>query len=229
MRSGFLIINKPTGWTSHDVVAKLRGITKIRKIGHCGTLDPLATGVLIVAIGRDATKKIDQFHQYQKTYIADLKFGLTTDTYDTEGEVTTEFSANKLKPISRHDLEKTLAQFIGQQEQLPPAFSAKKINGTPAYKLARAGKVVELKPTKIEIFKIKLINLNFPQAKIEVQCSTGTYIRSLIHDLGQKIKYGAIMTDLQRTSIGPYTIEKSIKLSELNYDNWSQKLINIDK
>lgn len=225
MEYGFIIINKPTGWTSHDVVAKLRSITKIRKIGHCGTLDPLATGVLIVAIGRDATKKIDQFHQYRKTYIADLNFGLTTDTYDIEGEITNQMPTDKLKPISRHDLEKTLAQFIGQQKQLPPAFSAKKIHGTPAYKLARAGKTVELKPTKIEISKITLINYNFPQAQIEVECSTGTYIRSLIHDLGQKIKYGAIMTDLQRTAIGPYQINQSVLLTDLTFDNWGNYLI----
>ncbi len=225
MENGFIIINKPSGWTSHDVVAKLRGITKIRKIGHCGTLDPLATGVLIVAIGRNATKKIDQFHQYHKTYVADLEFGLTTDTYDIEGEVISKIPANKLTPISKSELKKTLDQFIGLQEQLPPAFSAKKIHGTPAYKLARAGKTVELKPTKIEISKITLINYNFPQAQIEVECSTGTYIRSLIHDLGQKIKYGAIMTDLQRTAIGPYQINQSVLLTDLTFDNWGNYLI----
>jgi len=204
-KSGFVYINKPTGFTSHDVVNVLRKKFNLKKIGHAGTLDPLATGVLILGINK-ATKLLDKWHEFSKTYITDLEFGKISNTYDIEG-VIKEVAVTKNKIPNTNLLEMHLKKFLGTQEQIPPAFSAKKINGRTAYTLARAGKDVELKPKKITIHSIKLLNFNYPQAQLEIICSTGTYIRSIINDLGQVLNCGAIMTDLIRTNIGFVNLE----------------------
>ncbi len=223
MDTGFLIINKPTGWTSFDVVGKLRSITKIKKIGHCGTLDPLATGVLIVAVGREATREIDRFHLLPKTYIAKAKFGCTSDTYDIEGEVV-ETKLPENFSLAKEYIQSELTRFIGTIEQMPPIFSAKKINGVAAYKLARQGKEVELKTATVEIFSIDILNFNYPEIELQIHCGSGTYVRSIIHDLGQALKCGAIMTDLVRTAIGKSTLDHATNIDTINNENWQNLL-----
>ncbi len=212
MPAGFLIIDKPTDWTSHDVVAKLRGILKERKIGHLGTLDPLATGVLVVAVGRDATKQIQNFMKLDKEYEVELELGKVSDTYDREGEVKeTRFD---LSTLDKKSVQSTLETFWGKSMQLPPAYSAKKIQGKKAYELARAGKVVELKPVEVEMHGSEL-EVELPFVRFTVTVSSGTYVRSLVHDLGQRLGCGAIMTALRRTRVGDFKLEDATTLEAL--------------
>src|SRR3989339_920352 len=224
-QSGFLLIDKPKGWTSFDIVAKLRSICKIKKIGHAGTLDPMATGLLIVAIGREATKRIDEFKAQEKVYEAEIEFGMVSDTYDTEGKVERlELSVDRLE---RGVIEKGLKSFIGEIEQMPPAFSAKKIKGVPAYKLARQGKEVDLKPSIFDIKTIEILNFDWPKLELEITCGPGTYIRSLAHDLGQDLQVGAILTVLKRTRIGNFDLSQAVKLEQLTIDNWQSFVLKI--
>lgn len=210
--AGFLFIYKEPGWTSHDIVAKLRNILNIKKIGHAGTLDPLASGLLIIGLGK-ATTLLEYWHQFPKTYIAKMELGKISDTFDIEGNI--KITKNK-KIITQEDFKKILSNFLGKQFQNPPAFSAKKINGKKAYELARAGKEVKLKAKEIKIFNIDLIKFENKLATIKVTCSTGTYIRSLINDIGKKLTVGAIMSGLERTSIGPINTKQAIKLKNIN-------------
>jgi len=223
---GFLLIDKQQEWTSHDVVAKLRGITKIKKIGHAGTLDPFATGLLIVGIGRSATKHLDDFHAFPKTYLATVHLGQTSTTYDTEGEIT---DVNlKTKPTEQEILE-VLQNMIGAQEQLPPIYSAKKINGQKMYDLARKGIEIERKPHHITIHTIRLLSYTYPDISIEVTCSTGTYIRTIAHDIGQKLNTGAYCSKLRRTSIGDFIVDNAKLLSDLSIDTVENLLYNIEE
>ena len=217
--SGFIIINKPVGPTSHDVVNQMRKITGIKKIGHAGTLDPFASGVLILAIGRDATKQIDKIVQTEKEYLADLCLGATTDTYDRTGKIREE---KRVEKIEEEKIQEVLKTFRGEQEQIPPMFSAKKIQGQKLYKLARQGQEIKRDPVKINISEIKLVKYNFPRLKIKVRCSKGTYIRSLAYDIGQALGCGAYLEELQRTAVGDYTLEKSLSLDKINKDNWEK-------
>lgn len=229
-KSGFLLVNKPKNWTSHDVVGYLRKITGIKKIGHAGTLDPFATGLLIVGVGREATKNIDTFKALPKEYIATLKLGATSDTQDSTGIIkikksccsettprawqespTTEEPCpeqNK-EQISEKEVKNILQSFLGKQKQTPPMFSAKKINGKKLYELARKGIEIERQPNNIEISVIDLLEIKNFKLKIKVQCSTGTYIRTLCHDIGEKLKIGAYCDELERTSIGSYSLVKA--------------------
>ncbi len=209
MPEGFLIIDKPSDWTSHDIVAKLRGILKEKKIGHLGTLDPLATGVLVVAVGRDATKQIQNFMKLDKEYEVELELGKVSDTYDSEGVVTV--TGFDLKSLDKKSVQSALNSFWGKSMQMPPAFSAKKINGKKAYELARAGKTVELKPVEVEMHGSE-INFDSPFVRFTVTVSSGTYVRSLVHDLGQKLGCGAIMTALRRTRVGDFKLENATTL-----------------
>ncbi len=220
--SGFLIIDKPKGITSHDVIYQLRKITVIKKIGHAGTLDPFATGVLIVAVSRQATKQINNFAKLDKTYIAKAKLGAVSDTYDPEGKIIENKNA---KEVSLKIIKDIIKSFEGEIEQIPPMFSAKKVGGKKLYQLAREGKTIERQPCTITISKIKIIKYKWPYLDFEVKCSTGTYIRSLAHDIGQKAKTGAYLEELQRTAIGKYKIKKSVKLDKLNSRNWQDYLI----
>jgi len=227
---GILIINKPAGPTSHDIVDRIRKITRIRKIGHAGTLDPFAQGVLIILI-KNATKSQTKFMDMPKTYVATIKLGETSSTYDPEG-VKSEFliSNSKSNPNfsipNIQNIETAIKTFIGETEQIPPIHSAVKINGQRAYKLAWQGIKPDLKPRKIKIYNIKILNYEWPYLKIEVDCSRGTYIRSLAHDLGQKLNCGAYLEALTRTKIGKFSIENSVKIDELNSKNWTKKLIS---
>lgn len=197
--------------TSHDVVSVLRKVTKIKQIGHTGTLDPFAQGVLPVCIGK-ATRLIEYLND-DKEYIALVQFGKNTDTYDTEGQVTASFD----KKITEKELRSLLPEFTGEISQLPPVYSAIKVNGKKLYDYARKGENVEIKPRKITIFKLELQEFNEEKqyAKLLISCSKGTYIRSLAYDIGQKLNCGAYLSGLTRTKAGKFEIENSVPLENL--------------
>lgn len=223
MPSGFLLVNKPQGPTSHDIVNQLRRITGIRKIGHAGTLDPFASGLLIVAVGRQATKNISRFIKMGKEYIAELELGRTSDTFDRTGKTEIRPEA---KEINRKTIKKILENFKGKQKQLPPMFSAKKIGGKKLYELARRGQTVERAPADIEISELKLLSYGWPKLKIKIRCSSGTYIRTLAHDLGQALGSGALASELERTAINGYNLSEARQTIELK-DNWEKYLFVI--
>lgn len=209
---GFLNVYKPKGMTSHDVVAKLRKITKIKQIGHTGTLDPFAEGVLPICIGK-ATRLIE-YLQDDKEYVATVQFGKTTDTYDLEGSVTEEFN----KKVSKSEVLEKLKEFEGEIQQIPPIYSAIKLNGKKLYDYARAGQTVEIEPRVVFISKIELLSFDEEnqQAEILVACSKGTYIRSIAYDLGKKLNSGGYLVKLIRTKAGKFGIKAVVALSELD-------------
>lgn len=220
LNQDFILVDKPVGWTSFDAVNFVRhqlrqatGNKKI-KVGHAGTLDPFATGLLIIAAGRENTKRIDEFKVMPKTYVADIRLGATSDTFDSDGTITVSDISN-VGPITLDKIKEVLNSFIGPQLQLPPMFSAKKIDGQRLYDLARKGITVERQPNEITIFDIKLLSYNYPDLSIEVSCSTGTYIRTLAYDIGNKLGVGAYCQELRRTSIGQYSVDKAIKIENL--------------
>jgi len=209
-----LLVNKPLEWTSFDVVNKIRyslkkylGIKKI-KVGHAGTLDPLATGLVIVCTGK-ATKQIDQFLGMDKQYVADIKLGATTPSFDMETEPDELF---EWEHITKEMVDEALLKFTGQIEQIPPAFSALKVNGRKAYHLARQGKVVELKAREITISALNLLKWEGQDLSVDVSCSKGTYIRSLARDIGAELQSGGHLTGLVRTRIGPYQLDEAISI-----------------
>lgn len=218
MLQKFLLINKPEGWTSFDVVGFTRKQLRAQhpeqknlKVGHAGTLDPFATGLLIVGVGREATKKLDEFKAMSKTYVATIKLGATSDTYDKTGIISDlKFKISDFRPPTIAEIKKVINSFKGKQKQTPPMFSAKKINGQRLYELARKGIEVERQPSEIEIYKIKILDYTWPFLKIEVQCSAGTYIRSLAHDIGAKLGAGAYCEELVRTKIGDYSLDDAV-------------------
>lgn len=227
--SGFLLIDKPTDWTSHDVVGYLRKITKIKTIGHAGTLDPFATGLLIVGVGRAATKRLDEFKDMKKTYYASAQLGAVSDTYDRTGKIqklTQPMAGPPWAEINKEQVEQILNSFIGTQEQLPPMYSAKKIQGKKLYELARQGIEVERKTHRITIFSLKLIEVHDSKIEIEVECSAGTYIRTLVHDIGQKLGGGAYCENLRRTKIGEYNVKDAIDVRNFSSEDWSSFLID---
>ncbi|MBD5403284.1 tRNA pseudouridine(55) synthase TruB [bacterium] len=209
---GFLNIYKPKGMTSHDVVAQLRRITKIKQIGHTGTLDPFAVGVLPVCIGK-ATRLIEYLKD-DKEYLATVQFGKTTDSYDLDGNVVSTFD----KKVSIEEIKSALKSFEGEIEQLPPIYSAIKVNGKKLYEYARKGEDVEIKPRKVFISKIELKDFDesAQSAKVLVACSKGTYIRSIAHDLGQSLGCGGYLNSLERTKAGEFLSEHSIKLEDIS-------------
>ena len=211
MIHGIVNVYKEKGFTSHDVVAKMRGIAGQRKIGHTGTLDPDAEGVLPVCLGR-ATKVCELLTDKDKTYRAVLLLGKTTDTEDTTGEVLTETSTEHL---TEEQVIDAIMSFVGEYEQIPPMYSAVKIEGKKLYELAREGKTVERKSRKVCIHSIKITEMDLPRIEIEVCCSKGTYIRTLCNDIGAKLGVGGCMDSLLRTKVSIFELEASKKLSEL--------------
>jgi tRNA pseudouridine55 synthase len=209
---GVIIVDKPRDWTSHDVVGKMRGIAGTHKIGHLGTLDPSATGVLPLVIGR-ATRLAQFYTRNDKLYEGVIEFGYSTDSYDAEGMPT---SAKTDIALDRDTVEKLLDRFRGEFDQVPPPVSAKKIGGRPAYELARKHQPVELKPVHVHIFSLELLSLEGCQAKVRVKCSGGTYIRSIAHDAGQALGCGAFLRDLRRLASGDFTIDRAHTLEELD-------------
>ena len=209
------VIDKPYEWTSADVVRKIKfqlrkcGYPKI-KIGHAGTLDPLATGILLVCIGR-ATKQVEALQAEEKEYVAELMLGATTPSGDMEHEVDQTYPTEH---ITREMVEEVLKSLTGEREQLPPLYSAKKVQGVRAYEFARAGEEVELKKALINIYEMELVEWDMPRIKIRVRCSKGTYIRSLAFEIGEAVQSGAHLTSLRRTRSGGYTVEKSHTLDD---------------
>ena len=211
--TGILVCDKPTDWTSHDVVAKLRGHFRLKKIGHAGTLDPIATGVLVLLCGK-ATKLSDKLIADEKEYRFDILFGTTTDTQDVTGKIIKQ-DENPIER-SKEEIEKVLDEFRGEILQLPPMFSAVKIKGKRLYKLGREGKVVEREPRKITIHELVLEDVKWPRATLRAVCSKGTYIRTLCNDIGEKLcESGGCMEALVRLRSGNFTIEQAAKMEEI--------------
>ena len=210
MANGILIVDKPQGWTSQDVVSKLRGVYHERRVGHGGTLDPMATGVLPLFFGR-ATRAVEFFEHAEKAYVATVRFGQITDTQDITGTVLEERSARPEK----EELETVLRRFLGPQEQLPPMYSAIKVGGKKLYDLARRGQEVERKKRSITVFALELLEFNKQEAKLYIHCSKGTYVRTLCHDLGQALGCGGCMATLRRVRAGEYAESQSHTLEEI--------------
>lgn len=219
---GFINLNKPTGITSHGAAEKVKKITGTHRVGHAGTLDPFATGVLVMAIGK-ATKLVEFLRKDDKEYEAVICLGATSDTYDGTGQITE--TPPPVPVPSGAQIASLLQQFTGEIIQQPPKFSAIKVHGTPAYKLARAGEEVDLAPRRITIHSIKLIEYRSPLVTINVHCSAGTYIRALAHDIGARLKTGAYLAALHRTQAGSFSIKDSIDLADLTDKNWPQYLL----
>jgi tRNA pseudouridine55 synthase len=218
--NGILLIDKPKGWTSFDVVNKVRriieqsGLNRTGKkrypVGHTGTLDPLATGLLVLLLG-DYTKRAPELSKLDKAYEVTMRLGQTSTTGDEEGEKT----AVSDKAPSREEVVAALKSFEGEIEQVPPIYSAVKVNGQRAYKLARQGREVKLEPRLVKIYDIRLNNYAFPEVKFTARVSSGTYIRSLVEDIGQKLSTGAYMSDLRRTQVGTFLLQDAIPMNEV--------------
>lgn len=228
MKNGIINVYKEKGYTSFDVVAKLRGILKMKKIGHTGTLDPDAEGVLPVCIGR-ATKVCDLLTDKDKVYEAVLLLGKVTDTQDTSGAVLKESAVDQREEA----VLEAIYSFIGDYEQIPPMYSALKVNGKKLYELARAGVEVERKPRKVKIFSIEVLSIELPRVRMRVHCSKGTYIRTLCHDIGEKLGCGGCMEELLRTKVACFELSQSKRLSEIqkmqeegNLDAW---ILSVDQ
>ena len=226
--NGLIIIDKEPGFTSHDVVSKVRRILSFRKVGHTGTLDPEATGVLPICVGK-GTRVSDMLMMSDKEYIAEVKLGTVTDTQDIFGTVAEEHDYSH---ITQHDIENAIEHFTGEIQQIPPMYSAIKINGQKMYDLARQGIEVERKPRKITIYSIELLNVGDGIFTIKVKCSKGTYIRTLCHDMGQFLGCGACMQSLRRTQSSVFTADAAVTLAQLEQavenDELSRVLLPVD-
>lgn len=218
--AGILLIDKPTGITSHDVVYRVRKKTGVRKVGHAGTLDPLATGLLIILVSREFTKKQTQFLKQDKEYICEAQLGIETDSYDVDGQIVKEEAWEKIDKICQEDFEKVLNQFRGEISQTVPAFSAVKVKGEKLYQKARRGEIDKKALPSRQVIIKELELLEFEKDvenrtlffKIRVFCSSGTYIRSLAHDIGQELGVGATVSQLRRTKIGDLSIGDAVSL-----------------
>lgn len=210
MPTGILIVDKPADWTSQDVVSKLRGVFHEKRIGHGGTLDPMATGVLPIFVGR-ATRAVEFFESAEKEYIAGLRLGMVTDTQDTTGTVLAQAPVT----VTREEVAAALSAFLGAQQQLPPMYSAVKIGGQKLYELARKGREVARKPRDIVLHQLELLDGAGEHYTFRVRCSKGTYVRTLCHDLGQKLGCGGCMESLRRTAAGCYTLDQAVPLAEV--------------
>ncbi len=207
---GFLNLIKPAGMTSRDCVNRVLKRVRPVKVGHCGTLDPLATGVLVIGLG-PATRLIRFVQDLPKHYVGTFQLGVESDSEDTESELRPVPGA---KPIQADQLRAVLPEFVGRIQQLPPRFSALKVNGRRAYELARKGKQVELEPRPIEVHRLELVELDYPQLTLNIECGSGTYVRSLGRDIGRRLDSGAVMTDLQRTAVGPFRVQSGVTMEE---------------
>jgi len=221
--AGILNIDKPSGITSHDVINRVRRLAQMRRVGHAGTLDPLATGVLLVCLGR-ATRLVEYLTGQPKTYESVIRMGQTTDTYDAEGAITAE------RPITftEADLAQAITRFQGEIEQVPPMYSAVKQAGQPLYKLARQGKEVERPSRRVTIYKLEVLNWQPPFLSLRIVCSKGTYIRSLAHDLGEMLGCGGHIAALRRAAVGDFRLDTAVSLNDLTSDNLENYLLPMD-
>jgi tRNA pseudouridine55 synthase len=211
-RSGFLAVNKPLGMTSHDVVARVRRRFGYHKVGHAGTLDPMAEGVLVIGVGREATRRLGEVMGHDKEYRAVMLLGVTTDSQDAEGKV---LEMKAWSGVTREEIRATLARFKGLLSQVPPMHSALKRRGRPLYSLARRGVVVRREPRSIRIHELELCGFDGPEVRFRVVCSKGTYVRTLCADIGDALGCGAHLKRLVRTRVGSYLLETAMKLDEL--------------
>ena len=223
--SGVLNIDKPKGPTSHDVVGRIRRLTGQRKAGHTGTLDPMATGVLVVCLGH-ATRLIEYMTSDPKIYRATIRFGITTNTYDADGDLV---DRHDISPLTPAKLRAVLSDFLGEIQQWPPVFSAIKRDGRPLYKAARKGITFSVDPRPVTIYDLQWIDWQPPDLTLDVACSPGTYIRSLAHDLGQAVGTGAHLVGLVRTANGPWKLDQAVTLAELSEANWQLYLQPLDR
>ena len=214
MYNGIINVYKEAGFTSHDVVARLRGICKQKKIGHTGTLDPDAVGVLPVCLG-SGTKLCDMLTDWNKEYIARLQLGVVTDTQDMSGKILSEAGADQLASLTEERVREAVMSYVGAYDQIPPMYSALKVNGKKLYELAREGKEIERKPRTVQIEEIEIIRMELPVVEFRVVCSKGTYIRTLCHDIGAKLGCGGAMQSLTRSRVGDFRLEDSLTLTEL--------------
>lgn len=226
--TGFLLIDKPSGITSHDVIDKLRQITGIKKIGHAGTLDPFATGLLIVAVSREATREISKFVGMDKDYEAEFVLGATSETLDPESEI---IKSSQYSVPSSQKIQKAMKKLTGEIEQIPPMYSAIKVKGKKLYQLAREGKTVEREPRKVVIHAFDLegdliVEDGLTIFKTHIQCSSGTYIRALARDIAALLGTTGYVRQLRRTAIGEYQISSAVSLNSLNSANWTEQLIH---
>lgn len=227
MEEGFLLIDKPEGITSHDVVDRLRRVTGVRRIGHAGTLDPFATGLLLVGVGRGATKRLAEIMGKDKTYEAEAVLGATSDTQDRTGTITKVVGENE-KGVGWPDettVRDAMARLTGTISQVPPMYSAKKVGGKKLYELARAGQEIERKPIDVTVHEFAVLDYAPPRLVFRARCSSGTYVRTLAHDLGQALGTGAYLKELRRTAIGGFSIENALKLDALTPQNWQAHLM----
>jgi tRNA pseudouridine55 synthase len=212
LTGGVLLVDKGMNWTSFDVIAKLRGITKIKKIGHAGTLDPLATGLLIVCCG-PMTKRISEFQEQTKAYQAVVKLGATTKTDDAEAA---EENIQDTSHLAEASIHAALEQFRGNIEQIPPMFSAIKKNGVPMYKLARKGEEIERDVRHVSVYKMEIVTLEMPFVTVNIECSKGTYIRSIARDLGTVLGVGGYLMGLRRTHIGAFDVANAVGVADIS-------------
>lgn len=224
INKGIIAINKPRDWTSFDVVNKIKRLLKIKRVGHLGTLDPMATGVLLVTVGK-ATKLFDYFQNKNKTYLAKFEFGYETDTLDITGKITKK--TDTLPSID--DIKKSINKFIGEIEQVPPKYSAKNINGKRAYQLARNNEEFELKPKLVKIDDIKIVDYSNNILTVIISCGSGTYIRSICRDLAEKLNSYATMIELVRTGVGRINLKNCVNIQELDESNIRNYIIKLDK
>ena len=224
INKGIIAVNKPKDWTSFDVVNKIKHLLKIKRVGHLGTLDPMATGVLLVTVGK-ATKLFDYFQNKKKTYLAKFEFGYETDTLDITGKITKK--TDTLPSIG--DIKKLINKFIGEIEQVPPKYSAKNINGKRAYQLARNNEEFELKPKLVKIDDIKIVDYSNNILTVIISCGSGTYIRSICRDLAEKLNSYATMIELVRTDVGRINLKNCVNIQELDENNILKYIIKLDK
>ena len=210
MLNGIIIVNKEPGYTSNDVVAKMRGICRQKKVGHTGTLDPDATGVLPVCLGT-GTKLCDMLTDKEKEYVTELLLGVTTDTQDISGTILSK------RPVeaTEDEVRESILSFLGSYDQIPPMYSALKVNGKKLYELAREGKEIERKARRVEILELEILEMRLPVVKMRVACTKGTYIRTLCHDIGEKLGCGGTMKSLVRTKVGRFTLEQAHTLAQI--------------
>lgn len=215
-----LLIDKPSGPTSHDVVDRVRAILKEKRVGHTGTLDPLASGLLVICVGR-ATKVARYLAGEDKEYQAVIRLGVTTTTQDRTGE---KIQTRPVEGVTRADVEAALPQFIGLQKQTPPAFSAVKVQGVPAYRSARRGEPVALTPREIEVFELQLTACEMPLVTLRIRCSKGTYVRALAAEIGERLGTGAHLAELRRTKVGPWDVAEALTVDQLQQAAQEQKI-----
>ncbi len=223
---GFLLIDKPAGMTSHDVVDRVRRVTGIRKVGHAGTLDPFATGLLIVGVGRPATREMQKLVGLDKTYEAVFMFGAQSDTDDREGEITPA----PIDSVGEKEIRAVFESYTGVIEQIPPAYSAIKVKGQKMYEAARKGEVLEVKPRRVTVYRM---DAQFPMCEdriaVTIECSSGTYIRALARDIGKDLGGGGYVEELRRTKIGTFSIDDAQTLDRLSSENVAEHLFPVEK